>query len=129
MLDRDLATLYEVTLLLRNRAYPCYQVCYAASVRGQHRNHARLREAASALASNAEHSRRLDELESKYDRRFKVVFDVIRQLMAPPVHGRKEIGVSFAVDKKIPLKRSPTCQYTCGTGGFIVSDDGVGYDS
>lgn len=29
-------------------------------------------------------SRRLDELESKYDRRFKVVFDAIRELMAPP---------------------------------------------
>ena len=33
------------------------------------------------LASNSELSRRLDELESKYDRQFKVVFDAIRQLM------------------------------------------------
>ena len=44
------------------------------------------------LASNAELSRRLDDLESKYDRQFKVVFDAIRQLMAPPVAARKQIG-------------------------------------
>ena len=44
------------------------------------------------LASNADLSRRLDELESKYDRQFKVVFDAIRQLMAPVVPARKQIG-------------------------------------
>ena len=44
------------------------------------------------LASNAELSRRLDELESKYDKHFRVVFDAIRQLMATPARGRKEIG-------------------------------------
>ena len=44
------------------------------------------------LASNAELSRRLDELESKYDKQFKVVFDAIRHLMATPVRNRKEIG-------------------------------------
>jgi hypothetical protein len=44
------------------------------------------------LASNAELSRRLDELESKYDKQFRVVFDAIRQLMATPIRGRKEIG-------------------------------------
>jgi len=38
----------------------------------------RLRE---LLSSNAELSRRFDELEKKYDRQFKVVFDAIRQLM------------------------------------------------
>lgn len=43
------------------------------------------------LASNAELSDRLDELESKYDRQFKVVFDAIRQLMSPPPN-RKQIG-------------------------------------
>jgi len=31
------------------------------------------------LASNVELSRRLGELESKYDRQFKVVFDAIRK--------------------------------------------------
>ena len=44
------------------------------------------------LASNAELSHRFDELERKYDRQFKVVFDAIRRLMSPPVHGRKQIG-------------------------------------
>ena len=44
------------------------------------------------LASNAELSRRFDDLESKYDRQFKVVFDAIRQLMTPPPPGRKQIG-------------------------------------
>ena len=44
------------------------------------------------LASNAELSRRLDELESKYDKQFRVVFDAIRQLIPTPVRDRKEIG-------------------------------------
>jgi ORF6N domain len=44
------------------------------------------------LASNAELSRRLEELESKYDKQFGVVFDAIRQLMATPARDRKEIG-------------------------------------
>jgi hypothetical protein len=44
------------------------------------------------LASNAELARRLDELESNYDKQFKVVFAAIRQLMATPVRARKEIG-------------------------------------
>jgi hypothetical protein len=44
------------------------------------------------LASNAELSHRLDDLEGKYDRQFKVVFDAIRQLMSPTQPGRKQIG-------------------------------------
>lgn len=44
------------------------------------------------LTSNAELARRLDQLESKYDKQFKVVFEAIRQLMSPPEGGRKEIG-------------------------------------
>jgi hypothetical protein len=44
------------------------------------------------LASNAELSRRLNELESQYDRQFKVVFDAIRELMSAPVPVRKQIG-------------------------------------
>ena len=52
------------------------------------------------LASNAELSRRLDELESKYDKQFKVVFDAIRQLMATPTRGRKEIGFRLRSVKK-----------------------------
>jgi leucyl aminopeptidase len=44
------------------------------------------------LASNAELARKLEELERKYDRQFKVVFDAIRQLMTPPEPQRKAIG-------------------------------------
>jgi hypothetical protein len=44
------------------------------------------------LASNADLSRRLDALEGKYDRQFKVVFDAIRQLMSPPKRDRRQIG-------------------------------------
>ena len=51
------------------------------------------------LASNSELSRRFDELESKYDRKFKVVFDAIRQLMSPPLTGRKQIGFRSRVKK------------------------------
>ncbi len=41
------------------------------------------------LASNAELSRRLDELESKYDRQFRVVVDAIRHLMSSPAREHK----------------------------------------
>jgi len=36
------------------------------------------------ISDNEELAKRLDELESKYDKQFNVVFDAIRQLMAPP---------------------------------------------
>lgn len=35
------------------------------------------------LASHAELARRVDALERKYDRRFRVVFEAVKQLMAP----------------------------------------------
>ena len=45
------------------------------------------------LASNVELARRLDELEKKYDSQFRVVFDAIRQLMAPsPSRPQRRIG-------------------------------------
>jgi len=44
------------------------------------------------LASNKELSKRFDELEKKYDAQLKVVFDAIRQLMAPPEPKRRKIG-------------------------------------
>jgi len=44
------------------------------------------------LASNTELSRKLAELEKKYDAQFKVVFDAIRELMRPPEPTRKRIG-------------------------------------
>ena len=45
------------------------------------------------LASNAELARKLEALEKKYDRQFKVVFDAIRRLMSPPAKPKREIGL------------------------------------
>ena len=46
------------------------------------------------VVSNADLARKLEDLETKYDRQFKVVFEAIRQLMwpPPPQPKRKEIG-------------------------------------
>jgi hypothetical protein len=45
------------------------------------------------LASNADLARKLAALERKYDAQFKVVFDVIRELMAPSsLPPRRQIG-------------------------------------
>ncbi len=44
------------------------------------------------LASSAELAKKLDELESKYEAQFKVVFQAIRELMTPPAVSRKRIG-------------------------------------
>jgi len=44
------------------------------------------------LASHADLARRLGELEKKYDKRFRVVFDAIRRLMSPSPTKRKPIG-------------------------------------
>jgi len=49
----------------------------------------RLRELA---ASHKDVLRRLDEMEQKYDRQFKVVFDAIRALMEPPKTTTRRIG-------------------------------------
>ena len=44
------------------------------------------------LVSHRELSKRLSEMEKKYDHQFKVVFDAIRQLMAPPAKPKRRIG-------------------------------------
>lgn len=44
------------------------------------------------LQSNAELAKKLDALETKYDARFTVVFQAIRELMTPPTASRKRIG-------------------------------------
>lgn len=44
------------------------------------------------LASNAELAGKLEELEKKYDKQFKIVFGAIRQLMTPPSARAKPIG-------------------------------------
>ena len=44
------------------------------------------------LESHTDLARKLNELEKKYDKQFKVVFQAIRELMAPPKVARKRIG-------------------------------------
>ena len=44
------------------------------------------------LASNADLARKLDALEKKYDARFEIVFQAIRDLMTPVPAPRKRIG-------------------------------------
>src|SRR5206468_8818388 len=44
------------------------------------------------LATHADLARKLDEMERKYDQQFKVVFDAIRKLMAPPEPKRRPFG-------------------------------------
>jgi hypothetical protein len=57
------------------------------------------------LASNADLARKLTELEQKYDAQFGVVFDAIRQLMAPPEKPPRSIG--FKVEEGRPVYRRP----------------------
>ena len=44
------------------------------------------------LGANAELARKLDALEAKYDARFRIVFQAIRELMTPPRRPRRRIG-------------------------------------
>jgi hypothetical protein len=45
------------------------------------------------IASHKELAKRLDKLEARYDRQFKVVFDAIRELMSPPeTNPKRKIG-------------------------------------
>ncbi len=50
------------------------------------------------LATNEELARKLAGLKKKYDAQFKVVFDAIRQLMAPQESKKRKIG--FLVKEK-----------------------------
>ncbi len=64
----------------------------------------RLRE---LLLSNADLARKLSELEAKYDSQFKVVFEAIRQLMAPPPSPPKPpIGFHVKEDT-VPYRAKP----------------------
>ena len=49
----------------------------------------RLRE---MIASHKDLMKRLEELEQKYDVKFKVIFDALRQLMEPPTKPKERIG-------------------------------------
>ncbi len=50
------------------------------------------------LATHEDLARKLNALEKKYDAQFKVDFDTIRQLMAPP--DKKKRGIGFVVREK-----------------------------
>lgn len=52
----------------------------------------RLRE---IIATHKELARKLAELEQKYDMQFKVVFDAIRKLMAPPAEEKPKPRIGF----------------------------------
>jgi hypothetical protein len=44
------------------------------------------------LQTNVESAKKLDALEKRYDVQFRVVFDAIRELMAPRVKAKRPIG-------------------------------------
>jgi len=54
------------------------------------------------LASHAGLARKLESLEKKYDARFQVVFNAIRQLMSPPAKPKREIGFHINYDEDAP---------------------------
>ena len=56
------------------------------------------------LSTHADLARKLAELEQKYDKNFRVVFDAIRQLMTPPVEKRQPIG--FRLSKMSPRPKN-----------------------
>jgi len=52
------------------------------------------------LITHKDLAKRLDGLEKKYDTQFRVVFDAIRQLMAPPEMKKKKIGFRREKEEK-----------------------------
>jgi len=59
------------------------------------------------ISLNKDLARRLDELEKKYDVQFKIVFDAIRQLMAPPEPETPKKRIGFLVEEPyVPYKSS-----------------------
>ena len=48
-----------------------------------------------AMAGHKDLAHRIDEIEQKYDARFKAVFDAIRSLMQPPPAAKRPIGYIY----------------------------------
>jgi hypothetical protein len=44
------------------------------------------------LGTHEELGRKIEQMEKKYDGQFRVVFEAIRQLMAPPMKPKRKIG-------------------------------------
>jgi len=85
-------------LYSQNRVWPCFPQCErAVKVNIQIiRIFVRLRQ---IMLTTKELTLRLDELEKKYDRQFKVVFEAIRQLMLPENKPKKRIGFQAEEEK------------------------------
>jgi phage regulator Rha-like protein len=66
------------------------------------RTFTRLRE---VLATHQELRRKIEQIEKKYDSQFKVVFDAIRQLMAPPEPKKRKIGFQLKEKQAGYLKK------------------------
>jgi hypothetical protein len=72
------------------------------------------------LASHADLALKLDELEQRYDAQFKVVFDALRQLMAPPARkSRRRIGFGVKEDPGV-YRYAPLA---CTTGPGALGED------
>jgi hypothetical protein len=52
------------------------------------------------LATHRQLAERLAAMEKKYDRRFKVVFDILKQLMEPPLPPKRPIGFMPPAERK-----------------------------
>ena len=65
----------------------------------------RLRE---LLSSNADLARKLEDIEKKYDGQFRVIFDAIRQLMAPATQPAREMGFHTIPNPKTARKLRTT---------------------
>jgi hypothetical protein len=58
------------------------------------------------MATHKDLAQKLEQMEQKYDRKFKVVFDAIRELMVPPISSSKrQIGFVVSRADKLPRKR------------------------
>jgi hypothetical protein len=44
------------------------------------------------LANHVELKQKVEDMERKYDRRFKIIFDAIKQLLGPPAKSKEPIG-------------------------------------
>ena len=59
------------------------------------------------LSVHKDLERKLTDLEQKYDEQFKIVFEVINQLMTPPAKPRKKIGFVVKEKKAAYGRRGP----------------------
>ena len=69
------------------------------------RTFSRLRE---FMASHKDLARRLNDLEKKYDGQFKIVFDALRALMAPPMKPKRKIGFDLKEKQARYGKKGPS---------------------